>query len=132
MIGKCAYHMKKCKKKISNYRPSIILYTLIEELRVVKGLLTYVGFLSDDFVNSVTGNFNCTMNTKMDKLGGNPNARHSAVLALNDVSTRYDLIDIWTLRHRHERNFTWAGKNPADTSFIIRTRIYFFLDEQKF
>ena len=74
--------MKKCKEKIPNYRPSIILYTLIEELRVVKGLLTYLGFLSDDFVNIVTGNFNCIMNTKMDKLGGNPNARHSAVLAL--------------------------------------------------
>ena len=24
-------------------------------------------------------------------------------------------------------NFTWAGKNPADTSLIIRTRIDFFL-----
>ena len=75
-------------------------------------------FLSDDYVNIVTGDFNCIMDTKMDKLGGNPNARHSAVLALNDVSTGYDLIDIWRLCHRHEHNFTWAGKDPADTSLI--------------
>ena len=68
----------------------------------------------------------------MDKLGGNPNARHSAVLALNDVSARYDLIDIWRLRHRHEHNFTWAGKDPADTSLMIRTRIDFFLTSRNF
>ena len=40
-IGKCAYHMAKCKKKIPNYRSSLILCVVIEELRVVKGLVAY-------------------------------------------------------------------------------------------
>ena len=44
MIGGCAYHMKECNKKIAKYRPSlyicIYIYILIEELRVVEGLVT--------------------------------------------------------------------------------------------
>ena len=41
MIGKRAYHMAKCKKKFPNYRSSLILCVVIEELRVVKGLVAY-------------------------------------------------------------------------------------------
>ena len=41
VIGKCAYHMAKCKEKIPNYRSSLILCVVIEELRVVKGLVAY-------------------------------------------------------------------------------------------
>ena len=41
VIGKRAYHMAKCKKKIPNYRSSLILCVVIEELRVVKGLVAY-------------------------------------------------------------------------------------------
>ena len=58
MIGKCLYHIKKCKKKIPNYRPSLILYTLIEELRVVKGVITHVcrdRLIQDPRIESSTG-----------------------------------------------------------------------------
>ena len=58
MIGKCVYHIKKCKKKILNYRPSLILYTLIEELRVVKGVITHVcrdRLIQDPRIESSTG-----------------------------------------------------------------------------
>ena len=41
VIGKCGYHMLKCEKKIPNYRPSLILLNVREELRVVKGLVAY-------------------------------------------------------------------------------------------
>ena len=42
IVGKSrAYHMAKCKEKIPNYRSSLILCVVIEELRVVKGLVAY-------------------------------------------------------------------------------------------
>ena len=83
-------------------------------------------FLSSEFDNIVAGDFNCIMEAKLDKLGGNPNPRNSAVASLNTIKMRYGLCDIWRFRHRNERNFTWTGKSALDNS-VIRTRIDFFL-----
>ena len=35
-------------------------------------------------------------------------------------------MDVWRVRHKDERNFTWTGKDPRDRSLYIRTRIDFF------
>ena len=83
-------------------------------------------FLSDSNDNVMGGDFNCIFNSRLDKLGGVPDVRNSAVLVLNAVNTRFGLVDVWRERHKDERNFTWTGKDPGDPTLYIRTRIDFF------
>ena len=83
-------------------------------------------FISNSYENIVAGDFNCVMDMKLDKYGGDPKARNSAACFLQAINARFDLCDIWRKRHRNERNFTWTGKNTWDNS-LIRTRIDFFL-----
>ena len=83
-------------------------------------------FLSSSQENIIAGDFNCIFDAKLDKFGGNPNPRHSAVFYLNELIARFALCDIWRRRHKDERNFTWTSKNISD-NFFIRTRIDFFL-----
>ena len=71
-------------------------------------------FISSDYDNLIGGDFNCIMNTRLNKLGGDPNPRQTAVFVLNTFNARYDLCDVWT------------GRNLSDNSFI-RTRLDFFL-----
>ena len=63
-------------------------------------------FLSDSNDNVMGGDFNCIFNSRLDKLGGVPDVRNSAVLVLNAVNTRFGLVDVWRERHKDERNFT--------------------------
>lgn len=83
-------------------------------------------FISRDHENVIGGDFNCISDPRLDKLGGNPNIRQPASLLLNTISLQHGLTDIWRDRHKDERNFTWTGRHPTDTSFI-RTRIDKFL-----
>ena len=83
-------------------------------------------FLSHDYYNVIGGDFNCIMDIRQDKLGGNRDARQSASGFLHTINARYNLTDVWRERHKGERDYTWTGRNSADNSFI-RTRIDFFL-----
>lgn len=76
--------------------------------------------------NILAGDFNSIDNPRMDKLGGDPDARNSANKILSTVSARFDLLDIWRNRNRNLRAYTWTGRNTRDHS-IIRTRIDKFL-----
>ena len=75
-------------------------------------------FLSSSHENIIAGDFNCIFDAKLDKFGGDPNPRHSAVFYLNELIARFALCDIWRRRHKNERNFTWTRKNISDNSFI--------------
>ena len=83
-------------------------------------------FTSNDYDNIIGGDFNYILNTRLDKLGGDPKARQTDTFFLNTLITRYQLHDIWRERHKDERNYTWTGRNRSDNSFI-RTRVAFFL-----
>ena len=63
-------------------------------------------FLSNSNDNIMGGDFNCIFNSRLDKLGGVPDVRHSAALVLNAVNTRFGLVNVWRERHKDERNFT--------------------------
>ena len=79
-------------------------------------------FLSDIYPNIIGGDFNCIADPRLDKLGGNPNARQSAVSVLTALNSQHNLIDIWRVRHKDERSFPWTRRNPNDNS-LVRTRI---------
>ena len=77
-------------------------------------------FLSNFYANVIGGDFNCITDPRLDKLDGNPNARQSAVSILTALNSQHNLIDIWRVRHKDERSFTWTGRNPNDNS-LVRT-----------
>lgn len=52
-------------------------------------------FLSDQNENILGGDFNCIADPKIDKLGGNPDARQSANKQLLNIMSRFTLYDIW-------------------------------------
>ena len=84
------------------------------------------GFLSSGYVNILGGDFNCVLDVRLDKQGGDLDARQSAAGVLKTISARHDLRDMWRERHRGERDYTWTGKVGSGDSFV-RTRIDFFL-----
>jgi exonuclease III len=84
------------------------------------------GFISEEFDNIIGGDYNCISNGKLDKFGGNPNARHFAATTLHGICTRHNLSDIWRDRHKDKRCFTWTAQHPTNGT-IIRTRIDKFL-----
>ena len=83
-------------------------------------------FISVDYDNIIGGDFNCISDVRLDKLGGDPNARQSAARTLQTMCSQNNLIDIWRDRHKDERNYTWTGRHPFNDTFI-RTRIDKFL-----
>ena len=83
-------------------------------------------FISADHENIIAGDFNCITDQRLDKFGGNPNARHLAAATLQTICAQYNLTDIWRDRHKDERNYTWTGRHPVNGTFI-RTRIDKFL-----
>ena len=84
------------------------------------------GFLSKDLDNIIGGDFNCISNARLDKLGGNLNARQFAATTLLGICAQYNISDIWRDRHKDKRGFTWTGRHPTNGTFI-RTRIDKFL-----
>ena len=83
-------------------------------------------YIMADHDNILVGDFNCTTNERLDKLGGNPNSRQFATRTLKNLCNKYHLTDIWRDRHKDERNYTWTGRHPLTMTFI-RTRIDRFL-----
>ena len=83
-------------------------------------------FISEDFENIIGGDYNCIVNTRLDKYGGNPNARNYAATILNGMCSRHNLSDIWRRRNKDKRCFTWTSQHLT-TDRIIRTRIDKFL-----
>ena len=57
-------------------------------------------FLSDSNDNILGGDFNCIFNSRLDNLGGVPNALQSASVLLSALNTRFCLVDV--LRERRK------------------------------
>ena len=58
----------------------------------------------------VGGDFNCLLDLKQDKCGGNPNLGDTGSPQLRQLLTRFQLVDIWRKQHPHERQYTWHNK----------------------
>ena len=85
------------------------------------------GFLSSGYVNILGGDFNCVLDVRLDKQGGNLDARQSAAGVFeNTICKARFKGHWWRERHKGERDYTWTGKVGSGDSFV-RTRIDFFL-----
>ena len=83
-------------------------------------------FISEEYDNIIGGDFNCILNARLDKYGGNTEFRNLAGSTLQGICTKYNLLDVWRNRHKDKRCYTWTGRHSTNGSFI-RTRIDKFL-----
>ena len=83
-------------------------------------------FLSNRFENIIGGDFNCILDARLDKDGGNSVFRNSAGTTLQGICKRYGILDIWRNRNKDKKCFTWTGRHPTNQT-IIRSRIDKFI-----
>ena len=69
------------------------------------------------------GDFNMTVDIKLDRMGGNPSIWKNSSNILSDVCSKLDLIDIWRIRNPLTKRFTWRRLRPE----LIQSRIDYFL-----
>ena len=65
--------------------------------------------------------FNVTFEPNLDFSGGKPSIKNY-VKSLQDIISKYDLIDIWRVRNPTKKLFTWRQRNP-----LIQRRLDFWL-----
>ena len=59
----------------------------------------------------IGGDFNVTFDSNLDCSGGSPVLKES-VKMLEEICLDLDLIDIWTVRNRDKKLFTWKQTGP--------------------
>ena len=60
----------------------------------------------------IGGDFNCPLNTILDKKGGIPTPRKSVVSIINSIQDYLDLIDIWRVKNPNTKSYTWSQNSP--------------------
>jgi len=71
--------------------------------------------------NILAGDWNITLEAQ-DKMGGAEFHKSIAANEIDDMREIYDLIDIWRLRNRNKRRYTWRQKSPR-----VHCRLDYFL-----
>ena len=60
----------------------------------------------------VGGDFNCPLNTLLDKKGGIMIPRKSVVASIGCIQSDLDLVDIWRVKNPSSKSYTWNQKSP--------------------
>ena len=58
----------------------------------------------------IGGDFNAHLDAEMDSIGGRKEKKKDSVKNIADIKLAYDLVDIWRIRNREKRKFTWGQK----------------------
>ena len=80
-------------------------------------------FFSTRYNNVIGGDFNSIVNPTLDKQGGNATPRQYALRVLHNLSSQFNLVDIWRQCNPHKRAFTRTGRDPRQNNSFISTRI---------
>ena len=78
----------------------------------------------DDTELIITGDFNCTLNSDLDIISGQPHEKSESEAFLQ-MTQRIGLTDMWRLYHPGEKEATWMRLNP----YIARRLDYCFVSE---
>ena len=89
-----------------------------ERLQFYTELEQYISTENDTII---AGDTNLAL-TDFDQMPGRPVARQTAKQALQNLMTKYELIDIWRQKNPTKREFTWTGVDTV-LNTRIRTRI---------
>ena len=87
-------------------------------------------FFSSRYHNVIGGDFNSIVNPTLDKQGGNVTSRQYALCVLHNLTSRFDLVDIWRQRNPNKRGFTQTGHDPRQNNSFISTRTDRFYTSQ--
>ena len=68
------------------------------------------------------GDFNCPLNTAVDKRDGNLIPRTSLINAIEQIQSELDLQDIWHIKNPMMRSYTWSQSEP-----LIFSRLDYWL-----
>ena len=60
----------------------------------------------------VGGDFNCPLDTLLDKKGGIMIPRKSVVASIGCIQSELDLVDIWRVKNPSTKSYTWSQKSP--------------------
>ena len=68
------------------------------------------------------GDFNATLNPKLDKKGGNPEGLSEYSDQIQSMCETLDLIDVWRVHNPNKQLFTWRQRKP-----LVQCRLDFWL-----
>ena len=69
-------------------------------------------FFSSRYHHVIGGDFNSIANPTLDKQGGNVSSTQYALRVLHNLTSQFDLVDIWRQRNPNKRGFTRTGRDP--------------------
>ena len=72
----------------------------------------------------MAGDFNLFFNSKLEAQGGNPTLKKNSLAELIEFKGTYDLCDIWRVRNRKSKWFTFTQKH---SSGFIQHRLDYIL-----
>ena len=70
------------------------------------------------------------VNPTLDKQGGSVTSRQYALHGLHNLTSRFDLVDIWRQHNPNKQGFTRTGHDPRQNKSFINTRIDRFYTSQ--
>ena len=99
-----------------------------EKIDFYKRLYQVIESVKDDDAQLIlAADLNCTIEPRMDNLGGKNHSK-AEVNELNNLVNKLGLIDSWRMFHSNEKSYTWKHKsNP-----ILRRIDYVLVNEQCF
>ena len=87
----------------------------------LKTFLLSQNIMKDEYL-VVGGDFNVTLNTKLDKKGGIQDQKNKSKECIMSIIDMFDLQDIWRIQHPNTRRYTWRQKTP-----LIQCRLDYWL-----
>ena len=72
--------------------------------------LAHFGMI-DDHTFVISGDFNFIYDTSLDARGGNPTLKLRSLAQITKICDKYDLCDIFRIRHPDSKRFTFRTKN---------------------
>ena len=104
---KCILTINECKFRI------LVVYAPNNPLERIQFFIDLLEVLNDgieDAENICGGDWNCTMDTILDRLNCISKHNDSGQTNLNYLCNIFDLEDIWRRRYPLNREYTWTGK----------------------
>ena len=73
----------------------------------------------------LSGDFNFIVDLQLDAEGGNPRLKKNAIARIIKLKETYDLIDIWRVRNKNAKKFTFTQRHAA--GFLQRRLDFIFV-----
>lgn len=130
----CLIQDSPCKL-INVYAPNSEMSRLnfIKDLKVRLDRENNEGYQNNVIIG---GDFNMVQDLKLDRKGGTQaqsDCYKKGLGVLDEIVEKFDLLDVWRIRHPESKRFTWRRKNPSISSrldlWFVSSYLSDFVDE---